>query len=64
MGIIALALVGAGAMLIAVALLAAIGLLLGVLCLKQIGGQTGDVLGALEQTSETALLLMASALST
>jgi adenosylcobinamide-GDP ribazoletransferase len=31
------------------------------LCRKQIGGQTGDVLGALEQTGEIAVLLVASA---
>ncbi len=32
------------------------------LCRRQIGGQTGDVLGALEQISEILILLVASAL--
>jgi adenosylcobinamide-GDP ribazoletransferase len=32
------------------------------LCRRQIGGQTGDVLGALEQVSEILILLVASAL--
>ena len=31
------------------------------LCIKQIGGQTGDVLGALEQVSEILILLVAAA---
>lgn len=31
------------------------------LCIKQIGGQTGDVLGALEQVSEIIILLAAAA---
>jgi adenosylcobinamide-GDP ribazoletransferase len=31
------------------------------ICIKQIGGQTGDVLGALEQVSETIILLSAAA---
>jgi adenosylcobinamide-GDP ribazoletransferase len=31
------------------------------LCIKQIGGQTGDVLGALEQVSEIVILLAAAA---
>ena len=31
------------------------------LCKKQIGGQTGDVLGALEQTGEIVVLLVAAA---
>jgi adenosylcobinamide-GDP ribazoletransferase len=41
--------------------LAAIGFLAW-LCRRQIGGQTGDVLGALEQVSEMAILLVAAAL--
>jgi adenosylcobinamide-GDP ribazoletransferase len=31
------------------------------LCLRQIGGQTGDAVGALEQISEIAILLTAAA---
>jgi len=31
------------------------------LCTKQIQGQTGDVLGAYEQTAEIAILLVAAA---
>jgi len=42
-------------------LLAAAVALLALLCMKQIGGQTGDVLGAVEQTSEIVILLAASA---
>ena len=33
------------------------------LCLRQIGGQTGDVLGALEQVIETVILLITIAMS-
>ena len=36
--------------------------LMGWLCVRQIGGQTGDVLGALEQVNEISVLLTASAL--
>jgi adenosylcobinamide-GDP ribazoletransferase len=49
-------------MLVAVAVLATIGLVLARLTLEQIGGQTGDVLGTLEQIAESALLLIAAAL--
>jgi adenosylcobinamide-GDP ribazoletransferase len=31
------------------------------LCLRQIGGQTGDVLGAVEQFGEVLILLVAAA---
>jgi adenosylcobinamide-GDP ribazoletransferase len=31
------------------------------LCMSQIGGQTGDVLGAVEQVSEILILLVAAA---
>jgi adenosylcobinamide-GDP ribazoletransferase len=63
LGIAALA-VGFGLkpMLTGVVALAAIGLLLARLAQRQIGGQTGDVLGALEQTAEAALLLLATTL--
>jgi adenosylcobinamide-GDP ribazoletransferase len=33
------------------------------LCKRQIGGQTGDVLGALEQIGEVAVLLVAAAVA-
>jgi adenosylcobinamide-GDP ribazoletransferase len=63
LGIAALAIgFGIGAMLAGVVLLAAIGLLLAWIARRQIGGQTGDVLGALEQTAEAALLLLATTL--
>ena len=32
------------------------------MCLKKIGGQTGDTLGALQQVAEIAVLLAASTL--
>ncbi|MGB7078170.1 MAG: adenosylcobinamide-GDP ribazoletransferase, partial [Xanthobacteraceae bacterium] len=44
-----------------VALLAVIAALMAWLATRQIGGQTGDVLGALEQLSEIAVLLAALA---
>jgi adenosylcobinamide-GDP ribazoletransferase len=63
LGIVALAIgFGLKAMLIGVVLLAAIGLLLARLVQRQIGGQTGDILGALEQAAEATLLLLATAL--
>ena len=34
------------------------------LCLRQIGGQTGDTLGALQQVGEIAVLLVAAAVLT
>jgi adenosylcobinamide-GDP ribazoletransferase len=52
---------GFGAALVAALLLAcAIGLMAW-LCIRLIGGQTGDVLGALEQVSEILILLVAAA---
>jgi adenosylcobinamide-GDP ribazoletransferase len=61
-GLLALLLcLGFGATLIAALLLAcAIGLMAW-LCVRQIGGQTGDVLGAVEQVSEIVILLVAAA---
>ena len=44
----------------AIVVLAAAALLLASLVRKQIGGQTGDVLGALEQVCEVAVLLIAT----
>jgi adenosylcobinamide-GDP ribazoletransferase len=52
---------GFSATLIAVVLLAAALGLMAWLCLRQIGGQTGDVLGAIEQVSEILILLVAAA---
>jgi adenosylcobinamide-GDP ribazoletransferase len=48
-----------GALIAILAIGAAIGILAW-LCLRQIGGQTGDVLGALEQAYEILILLIAS----
>lgn len=63
LGIIALAIgFGLGAMLKGVVVLLTIGLLLARLARRQIGGQTGDVIGALEQAAEAALLLLATTL--
>src|SRR5262249_47752188 len=45
---------------IGVALLIGAGLLMGSLSRRQIGGQTGDVLGALEQVNEVIVLLIAA----
>jgi adenosylcobinamide-GDP ribazoletransferase len=53
---------GPGKALFAVVLLALIGVLTAWLAIKQIGGQTGDILGTFEQLAETAVLLMASSL--
>jgi adenosylcobinamide-GDP ribazoletransferase len=63
LGTIALAL-GLGVMpgLIAFLLIACAVALMAWLCRQQIGGQTGDVLGALEQICEVLILLVASAL--
>ncbi len=53
---------GPGKAILAAALLALIGLMMARLAIKQIGGQTGDILGAFEQLAETAMLLMAASL--
>jgi adenosylcobinamide-GDP ribazoletransferase len=53
---------GPGKAIVAVVLLALIGLLTAWLAIKQIGGQTGDILGTFEQLGETAILLMAASL--
>jgi adenosylcobinamide-GDP ribazoletransferase len=61
-GVIALfGTLGAWPALIAVAFLIAAGLLMIALSKSQIGGQTGDVLGALEQLNEVVVLLIAAA---
>jgi adenosylcobinamide-GDP ribazoletransferase len=51
---------GAAVMLVGILVLLAIGALLARLAREQIGGQTGDVLGALEQMAEAALLMIAA----
>jgi adenosylcobinamide-GDP ribazoletransferase len=62
LGALALVLaLGLGPGLIALICFAGAGAILARLCIRQIGGQTGDVLGALEQTGEVAILLVAVA---
>ncbi|MGH6717354.1 MAG: adenosylcobinamide-GDP ribazoletransferase [Bradyrhizobium sp.] len=51
---------GTSAMFVGLLTLAAIGAALAWLSLKQVGGQSGDVLGAVEQIAEAAVLLIAS----
>jgi adenosylcobinamide-GDP ribazoletransferase len=53
---------GPSGAMIGLLMMAFVGLLLAALSMKQIGGQTGDVLGALEQTSEATVLLIATTL--
>jgi len=61
-GVVALGLaLGPAGGAIALALVAAAGACIGRLAMRQIGGHTGDVLGALEQASEIAILLVAAA---
>jgi adenosylcobinamide-GDP ribazoletransferase len=48
-------------MILSVFLLALAGMVLGWLGIAQIRGQTGDVLGAMEQVGETLVLLAAAA---
>jgi adenosylcobinamide-GDP ribazoletransferase len=63
LGLLALLLcLGVGAGLIAALLVVAVLPVLARLSLRQIGGQTGDVLGAVEQASEIAILLTVAAL--
>ena len=52
---------GFGAAFVTLVLLAVALALMGWLTLNQIGGQTGDVLGAVEQVSEVLILLVAAA---
>jgi adenosylcobinamide-GDP ribazoletransferase len=54
---------GGPAMVIGLVLATSAGFLMAWLCLWQIGGQTGDVLGALEQVIETVIMLTAVAMS-
>nr|WP_247519324.1 adenosylcobinamide-GDP ribazoletransferase [Bradyrhizobium sp. 190] len=48
--------------MIGLILLSLVGLILAWLATRQVGGQTGDILGAFEQIGEIAILLMAAAL--
>jgi adenosylcobinamide-GDP ribazoletransferase len=48
--------------MVALLLLALTGLILAQLAMRQIGGQTGDILGALEQIGEIAVMLIGAAL--
>jgi adenosylcobinamide-GDP ribazoletransferase len=63
LGLIAVVMaLGFGAGFVAIVLLCAGFGLMAWLCNRQIGGQTGDVLGALEQIGEIAVLLVAAAM--
>jgi adenosylcobinamide-GDP ribazoletransferase len=53
---------GPGRAMFALSMLAVIGFLLAAVTQRQIGGQTGDVLGALEQVNEVTILLIATSL--
>lgn len=62
LGTLALALaLGPGKALVGLILLSLAGLMLARLAIRQIGGQTGDILGAFEQISEILILLVAAA---
>ena len=60
-GTFALALaLGPGKALVALILLSLAGYMLARLAIRQIGGQTGDILGAFEQLGEILILLVAA----
>lgn len=62
LGALALALaLGPGKALVGLLLLSLAGLMLARLAIRQIGGQTGDILGAFEQFGEILILLVAAA---
>ena len=62
LGLLALIIgLGFAGAVIAAALVAAASFIIGRLCIARIGGQTGDVLGALQQASEILVLLVAAA---
>lgn len=63
LGIGALCLLGLGAAVAAAVLLGAIFITFRRLCISQIGGQTGDTLGALQQFGEVAVLMVAAAVA-
>jgi adenosylcobinamide-GDP ribazoletransferase len=52
---------GLGKAIMGLILLSIIALIWGFIATRQVGGQTGDILGALEQVSEIVVLLMAAA---
>ncbi|OKO89813.1 cobalamin synthase, partial [Bradyrhizobium sp. NAS80.1] len=52
---------GPGKALVSLILLSLAGLIVARLAIRQIGGQTGDILGAFEQTGEILILLVAAA---
>ena len=60
LGAAALLILGIGSALFTVVLLAILFLAFRTLCLRQIGGQTGDTAGALQQLAEIVILLVAS----
>ncbi|PWJ89797.1 cobalamin-5'-phosphate synthase [Mesorhizobium loti] len=60
LGAIPLLLLGLGGAVFALILLGLLFAAFRALCLNQIGGQTGDTIGALQQASEIAVLLVAS----
>ena len=60
LGAIPLLLLGLGGAVFALILLGLLFAAFRALCLNQIGGQTGDTIGALQQVSEIAVLLVAS----
>lgn len=61
LGPLCLIVIGPGKALIGLVLLALTGLILARLATRQIGGQTGDILGAFEQVGEIAILLLSAA---
>ncbi len=61
LGVMGLLVLGTGTAIAAMMLLAAVFLGFRQLCLTQIGGQTGDTMGTLQQFGEIAILLVASA---
>lgn len=60
LGAVALLALGVGGAFVALILLALVFSALRALCLNQIGGQTGDTIGALQQFGEITVLLVAS----
>ncbi|TPN81504.1 adenosylcobinamide-GDP ribazoletransferase [Mesorhizobium sp. CU2] len=60
LGAVALLALGLGGAIVALILLALLFAAFRALCLSQIGGQTGDTIGALQQLGEIAVLLVAS----
>ncbi|MBZ9812828.1 adenosylcobinamide-GDP ribazoletransferase [Mesorhizobium sp. CA7] len=60
LGAVALLALGLGGAIAALILLGLIFMAFRALCLSQIGGQTGDTIGALQQLGEIAVLLVAS----